>query len=95
MDGTRIRVHEVIVGDHTGCITLTARNAQIDLVQPGNTIEVRNAKIDMFQGFMRLSVDKWGAIRLADEPANFQINTHNDLSQIEYELVNVPPEDNS
>jgi len=43
----------------------------------------------MFQGFMRLMVDKWGIIQAADTPATFEANTQNNVSAIEYELVNV------
>jgi replication factor A1 len=57
-------------------------------VQPGKTIIVRNAKIDMFKGFMRLAVDKWGKVEIS-EPATWEINTTNNLSNIEYELVTV------
>jgi len=61
----------------------------IDAVQPGNTIVVRNSKIDMFKGFMRLAVDKWGSIKQAPQPAAFQVKTDNNLSNVEYELVTV------
>jgi len=88
-DGTKIQVSEAVVGDHTGCITLTARNDQIKTVQAGNTIIIRNSKIDMFKGFMRLAVDKWGTISLAPQPATFQVKTENNLSTVEYELVTI------
>jgi len=89
-DGSKIRVAEAKVGDQTGIITLTARNGQIDAVIPGNTIIIRNAKIDMFKGFMRLVVDKWGLIKPAPpETPKFDVNLENDLSGVEYELVTV------
>jgi replication factor A1 len=92
-DGTKIRVAEAVVGDHTGCITLTARNNQIDAVQPGNVLAIRNSKIDMFGGFMRLAVDKWGKIAVHESPApNITINSENNLSNVEYELVTVNDE---
>jgi len=53
----------------------------------GSTIIVRNAKIDMFKGTMRLGVDVWGRIELT-EPAAFTVKEDNNLSLIEYELVN-------
>mmetsp|Transcript_11614 Transcript_11614/g.19777 ORF Transcript_11614/g.19777 Transcript_11614/m.19777 type:complete len:136 (+) Transcript_11614:61-468(+) len=90
-DGSRIRIAECVVADETGCITLSARNAQIDAIkmtgQP--TLVIRNGRIEMFQGFMRLMVDKWGIIQAADTPATFEANTQNNVSAIEYELVNV------
>eukprot|EP01102_Stenamoeba_stenopodia_P005654 TRINITY_DN1639_c0_g1_i1.p2 TRINITY_DN1639_c0_g1~~TRINITY_DN1639_c0_g1_i1.p2 ORF type:complete len:148 (-),score=28.18 TRINITY_DN1639_c0_g1_i1:40-483(-) len=88
-DGTKIRVAEAVIGDQTGVITLTARNAQIDVLIPGATLVIRNAKIDMYRGFMRLAVDKWGLIKTAPEPATFDVLTTNDLSSVEYELVTV------
>lgn len=65
---------------------------QIDLVQPGKTVIVRNAKIDMFKGFMRLAVDKWGKLEASPEIANFEVNQENNLSTVEYELVTVEGE---
>lgn len=63
----------------------------VELMKAGNTVILRNAKIDMFKGSMRLAVDKWGRIELA-EPANFAVKEDNNLSLIEYELVNVVEE---
>lgn len=58
------------------------------MMKPDTTIILRNAKIDMFKGSMRLAVDKWGRVEVA-EPANFVVNEENNLSLVEYELVNV------
>ena len=63
----------------------------VDLLKPGATVILRNAKIDMFKGCMRLAVDKWGRIEVA-EPANFGLKEDNNLSMVEYELVNVGEE---
>jgi replication factor A1 len=60
----------------------------VDLLKPDATVIVRNAKIDMFKGSMRLAVDKWGRIE-ATEPASFTVKEDNNLSLVEYELVNV------
>jgi replication factor A1 len=60
----------------------------VDLLKPNATVILRNAKIDMFKGSMRLAVDKWGRIE-AVEPASFTVKEDNNLSLIEYELVNV------
>ncbi|PNY17998.1 hypothetical protein L195_g014755 [Trifolium pratense] len=61
---------------------------KVDLVKDGSTIILRNAKIDMFKGSMRLAVDKWGRVEVT-EPADFTVKEDNNLSLIEYELVNV------
>lgn len=38
----------------------------------GNTVTIRNGKIDMFKGTMRLAVDKWGLIQEA-EAADWEV----------------------
>lgn len=63
----------------------------VDLMKPDTTVILRNAKIDMFKGSMRLAVDKWGRIEVTD-PANFTVKEDNNLSLIEYELVTVVEE---
>ncbi|KAK8692619.1 hypothetical protein V6N13_076075 [Hibiscus sabdariffa] len=85
------RIAERLVGDETGTILFTARNDQVDLMKPGDTVIFRNAKIDMFKGSMRLAVDKWGRIEVTD-PANFVVKEDNNLSLVEYELVSVADE---
>ena len=58
------------------------------MMKPDTTIILRNAKIDMFKGSMRLAVDKWGRIEVTD-PADFTVKEDSNLSLIEYELVTV------
>jgi len=60
-------------------------------MKAGNTVIIRNAKIDMFKGSMRLAVDKWGRIEVTD-PSEFVVKEDNNLSLIEYELVNAVEE---
>ncbi|KEH39176.1 putative nucleic acid-binding protein [Medicago truncatula] len=85
------RIAECVIGDETASIIFTARNEQVDLMNPGATLILRNAKIDMFKGSMRLAVDRWGRIEVT-EPANFEVREDNNLSLVEYELVNVVEE---
>ncbi|KAK4745366.1 hypothetical protein SAY87_011678 [Trapa incisa] len=85
------RIAECLIGDETGSIIFTARNEQVDIMKSGATVILRNAKIDMFKGTMRLAVDKWGRVEVT-EPASFQVNEDNNLSLVEYELVNVTEE---
>ncbi|GMH20720.1 hypothetical protein Nepgr_022562 [Nepenthes gracilis] len=80
--GRQSRMAECLVGDETGMIVFTARNDQVDLMKAGTTVILRNAKIDMFKGSMRLVVDKWGRIEVT-EPAVFTVKEDNNLSLIE------------
>ncbi|KAJ4822214.1 hypothetical protein Tsubulata_013579 [Turnera subulata] len=82
------RIAECLVGDDSASIIFTARNEQVDVMKPGTTVILRNAKIDMFKSTMRLAVDKWGRIEVTD-PASFVVKEDNNLSQVEYELVTV------
>lgn len=85
----QVRIAECLVGDETGVIVFTARNEQVDLMKEGVTVILRNAKIDMFKGSMRLAVDKWGRVEPAESPADFVVKEDNNFSLVEYELVNV------
>ncbi|KAK4426153.1 hypothetical protein Salat_1383800 [Sesamum alatum] len=87
----QMRIAECLVGDETGTILFTARNEQVDMMKADSTVTLRNAKIDMFKGSMRLAVDKWGRVEVA-EPAKFTVKEDNNLSLVEYELVNVVEE---
>jgi len=89
--GQPLKVAECIVGDESGTIVFTARNEQVDLAQEGKYLTLRNAKIDMYRGSMRLAVDQWGKVE-ALEDSTFQAKTDNNLSLIEYELVTIPAE---
>jgi len=87
--GAPLKLAECIVGDETGSIVFTAKNEQVDLAQPGKYLTLRNAKIDMYRGSMRLAVDQWGKVEESDV-TGFQAKLGNNLSLIEYELVSVP-----
>jgi replication factor A1 len=71
--------------------TLFPLHCAAELMQPGITLVIRNGRVDMFKGVMRLSVDKWGKLERAanddSASANFQPNTANNLSATVYELV--------
>lgn len=60
----------------------------VDMMTEGATVILRNAKIDMFKGSMRLAVDRWGRIEVT-EPASFSVKEDNNLSLIEFEQVTV------
>eukprot|EP00210_Caulerpa_lentillifera_P000685 g662.t1 len=86
--GASGRMSECLVGDETGVIIFTTRNEQVDVTQPGKYLTLRNARIDMFRGSMRLAVDQWGKIE--ETTADFQPKEDNNLSMVEFEMVPVP-----
>ncbi|CAK7327735.1 unnamed protein product [Dovyalis caffra] len=85
--------------NHSSSLTIMILNSMrrndgywvFDLMKPGTTVILRNAKIDMFKGSMRLAVDKWGRVEVT-EPAEFVVKEDNNLSLVEYELVSVGEE---
>ena len=60
----------------------------MDLMKENSTVILRNAKIEMFKGSMRLAVDKWGRVEITD-PADFTVKEDNNLSLLEFEQVTV------
>lgn len=68
---------------------------QIDKLKEGEVLVVRNSNADIFNGFMRLNVTQWG--KLAPHPdgitstpkAPAKVDTENNVSSVEYELVTV------
>ncbi|GKA55652.1 putative nucleic acid-binding, OB-fold protein [Tanacetum coccineum] len=86
--GRNMRLAECLVGDETGVVVFTARNEQVDAMKEGSTVILRNAKIDMYKGSMRLAVDRWGRVE-STESADFSANVDCNLSLIEFELITV------
>lgn len=67
VDGSRVRLAEVEVGDETGRVSLRARDDQIDLLREvsdrAGAVVLRNCTLELFQGkHIRLAVTKWGKI---------------------------------
>lgn len=94
-DGSTSRIAEAVLADETGCVTFTARNDQIDMLKEGLVVVVRNSNADIFNGFMRLNVTQWGKLSLHPDgiastpPPPPSVNTDNNISAVEYELVTV------
>ncbi len=65
---------------------LFARNEQVDLIKEGAVITVRNAHAKVFNEHLRLEVDKWGKLEASSVKID-SVNTSNNLSDVEYELV--------
>ena len=87
-DGTQIRQANVIVGDQYGSVVFVAKNEQVDQLKEGSVITVRNAHANVVGEHLRLEVDKWGKIESSSVNID-KVNTSNNLSDVEYELVSV------
>jgi replication factor A1 len=84
-DGSPHRVAEVLLGDETGSIYLTLWDDDIDKVEVGSTVALRNGYVNLFRGHMRLNVGRYGILEVSDTPFEGEVNTENNLSDKEYE----------
>ncbi|OLP93186.1 Uncharacterized protein AK812_SmicGene24952 [Symbiodinium microadriaticum] len=81
-------VWEAICGDDTGVCTISFRNKEVaDVCKVGASIRMQNTSVRMVKGYIRVVVDKWAAFKPADEALEFEAKTANDVSGVEYELV--------
>ncbi|KAF9932896.1 hypothetical protein FBU30_007055 [Linnemannia zychae] len=56
--GKIIQSAEAIVGDDTACILLNLKNDQVNLLARNSRLQVLNANVNMYRGFMRLEVNE-------------------------------------
>ena len=90
-EGTVNKTAECIVGDEHGCAMMIAKDNQLDVVEEGAFITIRNAHANVVREHMRIEIDRWAKVeKMADSVDKMKsINLQNRLSDIEYELVPV------
>ena len=76
-DGAPHRVCDALVGDETGCVYLTLWDDNIEKVNDGDTINIKNGYINLFRGNMRLNVGRYGTLEVASQPLSGEVNTEN------------------
>jgi replication factor A1 len=89
-DGAPHRVCDALVGDETGCVYLTLWDDNIEKVNEGETLSVKNGYVTLFKGNMRLNVGKYGTLETAKEELAGEVNTENNLSNKVYEQQRRP-----
>ena len=90
-EGSVNRSAECIVGDTHGCAILIAKDDQLQTVKAGAQIIIRNAHANVVKEHMRIEVDRWAKVEVNKTGSNSigTVKTDNNLSDIEYELVQV------
>ena len=78
-DGTTHRVLDALVGDESGAIYMTLWDDNIDKVNEGETVSVKNGYVRPFKGSMRLNIGRYGTLEPAGTPLG-DVNTQNNLS---------------
>eukprot|EP01129_Flabellula_baltica_P017261 TRINITY_DN9514_c0_g1_i1.p1 TRINITY_DN9514_c0_g1~~TRINITY_DN9514_c0_g1_i1.p1 ORF type:complete len:118 (-),score=24.79 TRINITY_DN9514_c0_g1_i1:24-344(-) len=81
------RYSEIVVGDETGCITLSASDDEIDTLSPGSNVQIDNARIVMKDGRMFLYIGRWGSVSASDQKIRAEVNVANNCSAVVYEWV--------
>mmetsp|Transcript_12061 Transcript_12061/g.28266 ORF Transcript_12061/g.28266 Transcript_12061/m.28266 type:complete len:120 (-) Transcript_12061:155-514(-) len=79
-EGDAVSCSEVLVGDETGCISMTLVGDQVELLQPGRSFEAENCAVEVFQKSLRLSVGRWGRIAILQPGLTCDVNLQNNLS---------------
>ncbi len=78
-DGTTHRVLDALVGDDSGAIYMTLWDDNIDKVNEGETVNVKNGYVRPFKGSMRLNIGRYGTLEPATTALG-DVNTQNNLS---------------
>jgi replication factor A1 len=88
-EGTVNKSAECLVGDEHGCAIMIAKDEQLNIVKAGAMITIRNAHANVVKEHMRVEIDRWSKVEVYNGEVCKTINTKNNLSEIEYELVPV------
>lgn len=89
-DGAPHRVCDALVGDETGCVYLTLWDDNIEKVNDGDTVSIKNGYVNLFRGNMRLNVGRYGTLEIAEKALEGEVNTENNLSSKMYEQQRRP-----
>ena len=89
-DGAPHTVCDALVADETGCVYLTLWDDNIEKVNEGDTVTVKNGYINLFRGNMRLNVGRYGTLEIAEQPLEGDVNTENNMSTKMYDRPRRP-----
>eukprot|EP01094_Clydonella_sp_ATCC50884_P021199 TRINITY_DN4611_c0_g1_i1.p3 TRINITY_DN4611_c0_g1~~TRINITY_DN4611_c0_g1_i1.p3 ORF type:complete len:140 (+),score=53.00 TRINITY_DN4611_c0_g1_i1:253-672(+) len=86
-EASNVRVAQMLVGDHTGCIYFAAKNGEVDQVKPGCCVKLHNAKTSMYECSMYLTVDDGGYVEEVLSPQHFEVQDEYNVSLLDFEQV--------
>lgn len=81
-DGSTYKVAEILVGDPSGCILMSAWNDDITVIEEGKNYFIQNGYINVFKSSMRLNLGRNGQIEKIDE----DIHVSQDVNMSEKEV---------
>mmetsp|Transcript_23140 Transcript_23140/g.40806 ORF Transcript_23140/g.40806 Transcript_23140/m.40806 type:complete len:127 (+) Transcript_23140:53-433(+) len=82
---------DVVVGDETGIVVLRAQGDYAQLCIPGAALVVRGARVEMFEGRIRLELGRWSRLSPieASAAAFLTPNTARDISATDFALMSM------
>lgn len=80
--------HEVLMGDSTGSVIVVVHQDSIlQSLRENTSVFVRNAFVEMKNdAFIRLKINEWGKIEVAEENFDFIVKKGNNISEVEYTI---------
>lgn len=79
------KVCEALVGDETGCINLVLWDDNIENINEGQILKIKNANIKLFRGSMQLNLGREGVYEPLEEAPFEEVKTENNLSSKVFE----------
>ncbi|MGD2141863.1 MAG: hypothetical protein PVH79_00100 [Candidatus Bathyarchaeota archaeon] len=79
-DNSRHTVAEALVGDDTGSIYLTLWDEEIEDIDEGQLVELKNGYVKLYRGSMRLRVGRYGDLNVVEEAPFDEVNLERNLS---------------
>jgi len=86
VDGTTLEIADALCGDETGCVKVRAIGENAAKFQVGKIVAIRNGRSVVFKERLRLEIDRWGKITSESGVDVKDVNTKNNLSDVEYEM---------
>jgi replication factor A1 len=84
-DYTQHKVVDALVGDETGSVYLNLWDDNIEKINEGDTIKIKNGYVNLFKGYMRLNIGRYGSFEKVTDSPIASVNTENNLSNKQYE----------
>lgn len=80
-------IHDLIGGDETGVVDIRLKGNDTEGLEVGQVIAIRNGRIMIVKGHIRLEIDRWGKVTKEDGVTIHSTNQHNNISKHEYQMM--------
>ena len=84
-DDSEHLVCEALIADESGAVYVSLWDNQIEEIQPGMFLAIRNAYMNAFRGSMRLNLGRYGSFEILEETPFEEVNLENNISEMKVE----------